>query len=429
MCNHYVNIKGKEFKKRLFLHFLNFYNENEDEQRSIDDAKNETLIDYQCDYCKTNSNLYICLHCSKPYCLQHICTNQLILNGKTCDIYCLACKLYLYPREISQVGNIDHILTDIAESWLQIKGRYNKWWIGNHVACGLKNFGNTCYFNSLIINLLHLETFTKKLQNHQLSASCIQNSLKNLVNEYQINKNHCQYIEPKELWKSIKENGIFGHYQEKNMEDSYTLLLDILNSLHQDILQEFLIQSTSCIECKHCKIKKTLNKSDEYTIHLNTSSSSIDIKYDLDYKKEEVAIDINELLNEYFKNELLNDYQCENCQQFQTCFKTIHIDTSSKVLILYINRFKKVKLNTNCTGTIKSHQKVILHDEIIFNGCTYRLSGLLYHDGGGSAGHYMSIIRTKKDSSYIWFSDKHTKELKSINDLDLDVHLLFFLRV
>ena len=141
-------------------------------------------------------------------------------------------------REAAGAGiNEERRTTPIVQEWVQILGRNRGWWDDGvrdgqppaENAAGFMNFGNTCFFSSTLQCVMHshigaalaygsgpLARKTRALHARYWSGE-----------SDRLTKEGRRMLNPKPLWEELKQSGIFGRYDDSNMEDSATMLLDL----------------------------------------------------------------------------------------------------------------------------------------------------------------------------------------------------------
>lgn len=246
-------------------------------------------ISLKCDKCDNdqgNSELWLCMHCGKVFCLtanvrashvlEHMSNGKcsLFLQCQDSHIFCVPCGVYLYPRELSGTSVYEKRLTRSVEHWLQILGRSRLWWralpgVAAPGCRGLTNFGNTCFFSSTMQALLHTQPLflalsdqggegrkdseEKQPKKPRKEERPVQRELRRLFEEYwQVGD--APLLTPRPFWRAVQESALYGNYQDKAMEDANSLLLDILSGLEDELVQSlFGVGVLSEVVCKRCE--------------------------------------------------------------------------------------------------------------------------------------------------------------------------------
>jgi len=387
-------------------------------------------------------------------------------------VFCIACQSYVYPRELSGNSRAERFLDDIVYQWLLTLGRVRIWWRildrnqpilpkttkKTAPARGIENFGNTCFFTSTCQALMHCS----KLQS-VLSASPnpppIQRELSNLWSIYwdTNNNSNTNHINPRRFFQTVRRNALFGNYGDHTMEDSNSLIMDVLTGLDQKLVDEtFGIKLQSKITCQRCAsnkaqvaqlLSKALGMGGEgqesatrpvdtimQCIYSSESSArnlpaetvlSLGLVDPMDeFKRSQAqaqqsgvdrlvslmtihaqadtdpAVKLEDLIRRYFTKEHISDYRCSTCQQKGGCYKEITSKTLPSILILQLKRFAPT-----LTGVqIKCHKKVIVPETLNLEpfrlpesepkpAKAYKLSSMVVHDGGMGGGHNMCYAK------------------------------------
>lgn len=388
-------------------------------------------------------------------------------------VLCCGCEKYLYPREIAGTPQHEEALTPAVEAWLQVLGRSRNWWREmDHTAgpgChGIRNFGNTCFFTSTVQALLHSGPLCSALREAPLKADGweIQHEFLALQRRYWGNSPldvQEQTIDPRGLWDAVVANAVFGDYAETAMEDANTLLLDLLDALHEPTVHAtFGVTVSSQTNCSICAKRRraasrffsrlfprlparvcdgiaectagapftstctetvislplvseaAVQRSPVVAASGNPSRAFSDASEVIQSKlagqarigacfgEGETEAPVAELLGAYLAPEWIEDYRCEHCKTLGKVMKRFSIQSTSDGLVLNLKRFA-----TTMTGTrIKVHRRVSVPSVLDLTALlgsqslgAYELSSMVVHDGGMGGGHYMAYARRRRGTS------------------------------
>ena len=233
--------------------------------------------------------------------------------------------------------------------------RYNEY--ESFIGYGMKNNGNTCYFNSLIQSLLSCTAVTNFFLNKK-NVYIRDNNKVALEYIKLINTIKCReettIINPKQLLDSIISavkikypNKDFGNSRQEDSGELFTLFLDIIDDpeLYKYFMYKYLVK----IWCFNClkQITESVDKSCILEVSYNLSGFTIENK---DFKSNK----FNTHLYQYMT--ILNDYICPKCKR-SNCCKIYQLTTSPDILVIMFNKFYKKDI-INFSNTIQFPKKI-----------------------------------------------------------------------
>jgi len=326
---------------------------------------------------------------------------------------------------------------------------------------GLKNRGNTCYLNTSIQCLSHLNNLTEYFLNN-LYVSDLNNRFnelkgKNLIN-IKITREYAKLItalwtsnvsiEPQSFHEIIQsDNSQFIGYDQ---QDSQEILSFILDNLHEGLKYNVDINYYGKIE----------NSVDKIVVEsIENWKNNVDSKYSiiaelffgqfinkiisLENKSNNKLISKNfEMFNmlnipihgntiydsllKYFEKEILESkYLDESTNTYINAYRQIKIMRVPKYLIIVLKRYK-----TNENGSLlKSNNSIVFpldkldmssysegYDSI---NCNLKLISIGCHIGGLEGGHYFSVCRHRNEKWY-QYNDEHVTEF----DVDINKEII-----
>lgn len=242
---------------------------------------------------------------------------------------------------------------------------------------GLKNCGNTCFFNATLQCLLSIPKFTLYFRNSEFDES------KQPVS-FAFQKFIIGYWNSKELFNPLpfisslrRKIKLFDGTQQ----DAYCFLDGFLTVLSEEdeeskrlIRELFTITGEDSVRCRSCESSKKVG-----------ICSMIQYLY--------IKKNIQESLNNYLESEdvLEKDHywDCAFCKEKTGASIRHKFVKTSKYLILHLNRFLSI--------TSKANNPVAVDSKIVVNGTAYENIGVVCHVGGLSGGHYFAkSIRNSK---------------------------------
>lgn len=254
---------------------------------------------------------------------------------------------------------------------------------------GMKNNGNTCYFNSLIQSLLSCTAVTDFFLNKRYKFIRDDNKVAlEYINLININKSSrgSSIIDPKKLLDSIISavkikypNKNFGNSRQEDSGELFTLFLDIIDDpeLYKYFMYKYLVKIW-CFDCLK-QIAETVDKSCILEVSYNLSGFTIKNK---DIKSNKFNTHLYQYMN------ILNDYTCPKCKNTNCC-KIYQLTTSPDILVIMFNKFYRKDI-INFPNTIqfpkKNTQSMITESDK--KHINYKLVSIINHSGSQNGGHY-----------------------------------------
>ena len=276
---------------------------------------------------------------------------------------------------------------------------------------GFKNFGNICYFNSLL--------------------QCIINC--KFIMDYLINenkpKNELQSFFKEQFVKYIK---LYNEENDKKFKNeistfSFEVLKFLCKKHNHNINQqqstcEFFLYLIEDLGIEHFfKIK---HKIDIHCKNCRNISSSIDESFHFEMFEQNIEkIDINDFI---YSTHIIDDYKCNKCKSVS---KAIYEKTAiniSKYFVIILNKyFNKenihfpnefnllVKDIDSPENTLETHGKVKLVDKP--DKCCWNNISQIEHYGSMNSGHYVALC--KRLDNIIRLDDEKVSFLNDCEDL------------
>lgn len=326
--------------------------------------------------------------------------------------------------------------------------------ISNSV-CGLKNLGNTCYFNSSFQILIHIPKFVKIIKDNDDFRENIIEDINLIFKEIlRLKKENMPLINPSKLVNRFKyENQEYNNYFQKDSEQFLEDLLWNINlalgvtddkrksipfnctTVKEKLFWDYIKQSE---EDTYYKIndlfyvcfvhEKKCEKCGYLTYYFDESCG---LKLNFEKIKYKSTIDLYSLIMDNFKNPIRieSSMLCQKCMDCYNIIETTRIAKLPSILILALQK-------TNDENTEKFPWSV-MHNEIgikeivdldlsKFGKASYEIFAINNHLGHSPrGGHYYSTIFLEKLYSWYSFNDssveKINKPTPSINN-----YILFY---
>ena len=291
--------------------------------------------------------------------------------------------------------------------------------------CGLKNLGNTCYFNSC----LHCIYNCKLLSDMFLKLDVKRGRLvKEYIDFIKENKKHpTNSISPAGVRNAfVIQNQKFNNYSQ---QDSMECMIDFLNTMNNELKDPY---------CRYFYSKDDDPLTQVWAKQLNLSDSLITklcygvIKYKI-YDNTTATIKYEPTLCLLLPIKESNNTNCVNIDDCLKTFKTSNILLTNGIavpcqssivklpyyLIIYLKRFyiKRFKFEKNNVYLeypkdldITEYVDKSVKEELKRNEIKYKLLAVNEHNGGLFGGHYTAICRCGQE--WIKYNDSSVSPVK-----------------
>lgn len=288
----------------------------------------------------------------------------------------------------------------------------------------LENPSNYCYMNT-VLQLIHRInpnlnpkfTLQKGVKYLEKSLSHIKKNLKVDYNKlgkvfldfinYYYNE---EEVEPKNLSLLFEISGRVIN-KINNIDDTFDSQQDVgeyINIFFEEILNEF------------CGFKEKNNFYGDNEVFIKSKEQK-DIHNILKLPIDKSTKDIQSCYNKYIQLEKLQE-PLEDVE-YENCYKSIEITTTSNNLLILLNRF------TMDNRKIKNH--VDINKVLVINDEEFRIDCCIYHTGTSTtSGHYIILIYDiNGEPSYVINDQDHTEKGGDYSYIEQNAYLLLYKKI
>jgi ubiquitin C-terminal hydrolase len=318
---------------------------------------------------------------------------------------------------------------------------------------GIINQGNSCFINSILQCLSNTMSLTDYILSNKIKEDIPKRSddpkryvLASYIQLIQQLWNENQIIRP----KSFLENFSIIHKKYFSMEqqDAHECLLYLLDILHittsypieveikgdpqteTDTLMKMSLETwKSFYENSYSYIIELFNGSTINRIKCS-SCGKTDIKFE-SYNTLNLDIasknNIYECLDNYFNNEVVDNWHCEKCKITSQCNKTCKAWTFPDYVIINLKRGTHVK-DTHLVDYPLKDLNLTRYTEQTKINYIYDLYAVCNHSGNLNGGHYYASCKNMDENWYEFNDANVSKFNNTFNLVTSDATILFYQR-
>lgn len=282
---------------------------------------------------------------------------------------------------------------------------------------GLRNFGSTCYMNSLMQQLFMMDQVRQGILQAELKSDLdLQDNvlfqLQNIMANLQ--ESEKEYFEPFGFCQAFKcyDGEPINVRVQQDVDEFLSLLFDKLEDMMKGTRNSELLRELIGGSFIH-EIESTENEKPYYG-----SRDEHFFRISLDVKNKK---NLQEALDLFVKDDMLegdNKYFCDKYETKITAKKRCLINTMANTVLIHLKRFEfdytimqRFKINDYCEFPLSVNFKNWAKEqERSLEYYEYELAGVLLHSGGADSGHYTSIIKDRKTGKWYLFDDRYVEE-------------------
>ena len=313
---------------------------------------------------------------------------------------------------------------------------YNYYGIREKGAIGLKNLKNTCFMNSSLQCLSHIQELYNKLKQYRKKGILTSHFYKMLYLMHET-KNGSSF-EPEDIFKEIYTR--FPKYKKKQQQDANEFITNFLTLLNEE-LKSSNIEKIKTFDISDDNIKKAFDEFYFYKenispivdlfygnfIHITNVNKSMLLCFDFSVfnmlelsiynLRNKSVIDLESLIKENIKYSPLGIKEyCPVCKKISPSYFGSELLNLPDILIIFIN---KVINNVYYTNLIDFPNILKLSNYTIEdkNSSPYfQLIGIINHSGSSEFGHYTAECKNFIDDKWYYFNDSWVSQSKAKNE-------------
>ena len=328
--------------------------------------------------------------------------------------------------------------------------------------CGLVNFGESCYANSALQCLIHIDPLTKSLFHlrerledlHPLTKCYLE-----LLNEMWVGER--PFVSAQEIQDRVSEN--HPRFGDRSQQDSHEFLCAFLETLHEEL--SLCDDSTPCtivdnitsgsikstITCLSCE--QSTSTYDTFTtlaLPLAVSQATA-----FRWGGEQGFLSVFAWLFSYVETVLstpdhltkcfelifrkeppsgCNQWFCSVCNRLTDICRKVELWTLPKILILQLKRFPYDLSNNTKIQTYIDYPLDLLdlsefmHNPEADKTIRYDLVAVSVHQGRVDQGHYITYARNPLTKRWRMFNDQHVSEMEARTVVSRDAYMLVYVQ-
>ena len=281
---------------------------------------------------------------------------------------------------------------------------------------GLRNFGSTCYMNSLMQQIFMMEPIREGILSTPISAE--EELEDNLLYQMQtvmgnLLESEKEYYEPYGFCQAFKgyDGQSINVRIQQDADEFLSLLFDKLEELLKNTGRASLLRGHIGGSLVHEIV------SCEAEFPYNGQRKELFFRISLDVKNKK---SLQEALDLYIKDDMLdgdNKYFCDVFNQKITAKKRCLINSLANTVIIHLKRFEfdystmqRSKINDYCEFPMSiNFRSWSISEDKSDQYYEYELVGVLLHSGIADSGHYTSIIKDRKSQKWFKFDDRYVE--------------------
>lgn len=291
---------------------------------------------------------------------------------------------------------------------------------------GIKNYnGDDCFLISSMQTISQIKLFINALESiPKPNRTQVQRNFLDFTyslrgqgpRKYNLKHNGSALL--RQEFAELSENEGFAHGQQ-DAQEFLSAYLDLLIKNNEELQNIFKLGTHSSMECSICT-KKSNHPSDPIFI-LNLEIARNKTQQELeDPKKDNTKPMISfgtlqDCLGNYCAQEIISDYQCQECSLIGNTSRQIKFQQLPPILIISLKRFgffdeKKFKARNYITFPLELDTAPYTINPDI--ECRYQLFGVIVHVGQTlRSGHYWAYAKDRIMGTWLYYNDNNKPEI------------------
>ena len=279
---------------------------------------------------------------------------------------------------------------------------------------GIQNLGNTCFFNALLTCLSSATPFVDRLLRHLRHHSALGGNAHclrcRLANDLAL---LCQpgrgdALRPDTAVTLHEWAPHFVPREQQCVGETFSLLLDALDTEDFNSVAHLVAPSQAA------DVQATTVAAEHFSVAwhqtrrcLNPACGDSFVQparnLGLQLELPPSSVTVLELLEEHFKTERVEDFECETCRVRGPCEVSKPVLRWPPMLFLHVKRFR-----LDVTGQTRKITEPLFFEELLESetfGVLYSLQAVAVHRGRFGSGHYTAYVRDSRDQ-WVLVSDE-----------------------
>ena len=285
---------------------------------------------------------------------------------------------------------------------------------------GLRNKGNDCFFNSgmqCLLSVVALSTFysTESFGNSQRTSRDFQDFIQNWKGAHET-------IVPEDFIRRLRPQ---IKILDGKQQDSHEFLLSFTNLLFREISPNGKEVYSTMDEFEKIKAENVIADTFYGMLQTSITCNSCLKRFKCMHHFSTLSLNVSPTLNQslrLFSQESVlennNKWKCGNCGLSKSSKHKIEVIEFPKTLMIHLMRFDG--------GYKKDSREVQVEDEIVLNGHTYEIFGIVCHSGVLNSGHY--IAYAKRIGTWYCFNDENVGKVAGPPLKNSNAYLIFYMK-